>query len=322
VFTAIAGFLATSKASAAPEVTVPPDPSEPPTVPTILETAFDQARRLAVPVFIDNKGPYEFVVDTGSNRSVISTEVADFLRLPEVGTAPVHGILGAQSAPLVKLDRMRTGAVSSSGLHVPKVARSRVGADGILGLDMLHSRRIVLDFHAQTFEISPSAQGPMLGDMDASRLHSSFAPVTVPARFQAGQLVIIDADAAGHDVTAFLDSGSQVTVANLALRDLALTSRPDLRARLIDSELISATGQKAEAQFGALPGLRLGGLRIEAPFVGFADLHIFDLWELRSRPTVLVGVDTLRRFQKVAFDFGRKLITFWPLRSRGFEPSR
>jgi hypothetical protein len=30
---------------------------------------------------------------------------------------------------------------------------------------------------------------------------------------------------------------------------------------------------------------------------------------------VLVGVDILRRFDQVAFDFGRKQITFWPARS-------
>jgi hypothetical protein len=55
-------------------------------------------------------------------------------------------------------------------------------------------------------------------------------------------------------------------------------------------------------------------LPIEAPLVAFADLHIFDLWDLQARPTVLIGVDTLRRLDRVAFDFGRKLITFWPLR--------
>jgi hypothetical protein len=96
---------------------------------------------------------------------------------------------------------------------------------------------------------------------------------------------------------------------------MVLQARPDVGQRLIHSALISATGQRAAADFGPLPGLRLGGMRIEAPLVAFADLHIFDLWELRTRPTLLIGVDTLRRFDRVAFDFTRKLITFWPLRT-------
>jgi len=289
----------------------------PPLVPdrnVILETAFDQARRLTVPVFLNGKGPFDFVVDTGSNRCVVCTEVADYCRLPEVGVAPVHGILSAEPATLVKVDRTRVGQVASAGIRMPKVLRSRVGADGILGLDMLHNRRIVLGFQTQTFSIETSNEGPYLETGQNSRIAAADRPINVPARFQAGQLVIIDAEAAGQSVTAFLDSGSQVTVANQAMRRAVLAARPDLGQGLIHSELISATGQRASADFGQLPGLRLGGVRIDSPLVGFADLHIFDLWDLKNRPTLLVGVDTLRRFEKVAFDFSRKVITFWPLR--------
>lgn len=284
-------------------------------VPTVLETAFDQAQRLTVPTFLNGKGPFDFVVDTGSNRTVVCTEVAEQCHLPEVGVAPVHGILGAEPATLVKADRVRVGSVISADIRMPRVLRSRVGADGILGLDMLRGRRIVLNFQAQSFTIDPSDSTPYLIAGRNSRLEAPHRPISVPARFQSGQLVIIDAEAVGHEVTAFLDSGSQVTVANRALREAALAGRPDLTSRLIHSELMSATGQRAAADFGPLPGLRLGGMHIDAPLVAFADLHIFDLWNLQSRPTVLIGVDTLRRFERVAFDFGRKLITFWPLRA-------
>jgi hypothetical protein len=206
------------------------------------------------------------------------------------------------------------GQVVSAGVRMPKVLRSRLGADGILGLDMLRGRRIVLDFQARTFAIEGSATGAYVGAGRNSRLGEPNGPITVPARFQSGQLVIIDAEAAGQGVTAFLDSGSQVTVANRALRETVLRARPEIGQRLIHSELISATGQRAAADFGPLPGLRLGGMRVDAPLVAFSDLHIFDLWDLQTRPTLLIGVDSLRRFEKVAFDFSRKLITFWPLR--------
>lgn len=288
-------------------------PPKPPDT-TVLETAFDQARRLAVPVYIDGHGPFEFVVDTGSNRSVISEEVANACNLKSEGVEAVHGILSAEPAPMVRVARMRAGAVVSAGLRLPRVTRARVGADGILGLDMLRDRRIVLNFTHQTFEIEASGTGIGHGVDRNSRLDAPGRPVTVPARFRSGQLVIIDARAVGAPVTAFLDSGSQVTVANRAVREAALAARPDLGPRLIHSSLISATGQQAPAEFGPLPGLEIGGIPIEVPFVAFADLHIFDLWDLQSRPTVLIGVDVLRRFDQVAFDFARKLITFWPPR--------
>jgi len=308
--------LAAIAAAAARPSWAQPSSTAPPAIDqtTLLETAFDSARRVTVPVYLNGRGPFEFVVDTGSNRCVVAAEVADACRLPEVGTAPVHGILGAEPAVLVKADRVRVGQVVSAGLRMPKVLRARVGADGILGLDMLRGRRIVLDFPRQTFLVEASGSGAYVEAGRNSRLDDPNRPISVPARFQSGQLVIIDAEAAGQAVTAFLDSGSQVTVANHAMRERVLQARPDLGQRLIHSELISATGQRAAADFGQLPGLRLGGVRIDAPLVAFADLHIFDLWDLQDRPTLLIGVDTLRRFEKVAFDFTRKLITFWPLR--------
>ncbi|WP_165837087.1 aspartyl protease family protein [Phenylobacterium hankyongense] len=286
-----------------------------------LETAFDQALRMSVPVYLDGKGPFPFVVDTGANRSVVSTEVAALCRLPEAGTAPVHGIIAVEPARLVKVGRLRVGAVISSGLRLPAVAQSRLGAAGILGLDVLRNRQVLLGFRDQSFQVFPSSHGPDVGPGMNSRIAAAGQPVTVPARLRSGQLVIIDAEAASQPVTAFLDSGSQVTVANRALRDIVVATRADLAARIVHSELISATGQRAPAEFAPLPGLRLGGQQLGSPLVAFADLHIFDLWDLRDRPTLLIGVDVLRRFDQVGFDFGKRRITFWPPRSRRAPPT-
>src|SRR4051794_40215139 len=64
-----------------------PSPAE---AATLLETAFDQAKRVTVPVAIDGRGPYPFVVDTGANSSVIAAELAQALGAPDAGSAPVH----------------------------------------------------------------------------------------------------------------------------------------------------------------------------------------------------------------------------------------
>jgi hypothetical protein len=280
----------------------------------LLETAFDKAQRLTVPVYLNARGPYQFVVDTGANRSVVSQEVAAAIGLPTAGFAAVHGIVSAEPAPMVKVDRLRVGEVLSSGLRLPSAPASRLGADGILGLDAMRGRRVRLGFLDGTFSIDAAGVGPELARGHDTRIPEAGAPVTVPARYRSGQLVILDAEAAGRQITAFLDSGSQVTVGNHALRDLVFSAQPQLTMQVILSQLISATGQQAPAEFAPLPGLRLGGVRIDAPLVAFADLHIFNLWDLQSRPTVLIGVDVMRRFNSVGFDFVGKTVTFWPLR--------
>ncbi len=278
-----------------------------------LETAFDQAVRLTVGVRLNGQGPFDFVIDTGANRSVVSEEVATELRLPKEGAAPVHGIVAVQPAPLARVRRLSVGEVVSTGMNLPILPAREIGAQGLLGLDAMRGRRIQLDFRRRTFQIAPSSgQGAQLTRGTNTRLRDPYAPVTVPARFKSGQLVILDAEAAGQPITAFLDSGSQVTVGNRILRDVVFAARPELAERARRSELISATGQRITAEFSTLEGLRLGGLRAGAPPAAFADLHIFDLWDLKARPTVLIGVDILRRFDAVAFDFAKKTVTFWP----------
>ncbi len=279
----------------------------------LLESAFDQALRMTAPIYVNGLGPFPFVIDTGANRSVVSREVAQVCGLPWGGAAPMHGIAGVEQAPMVKVSRLRVGQVLSANLRLPVLPRSRLGAEGLLGVDMLRDRRIRLDFKASHFEITPS-EGATLARGSNSRLNDPNGPVTVPAHYRFGQLVIFDANAVGRTVTAFLDSGSQITVGNMAMRKAILEARPDLSPRFVERELFSATAQQAHAELALLPDLRLGGQQITNLVAAFADLHIFDLWDLRAQPTVLIGVDVLRRFDQVVLDFGRREVSFWPPR--------
>lgn len=294
-------------------------PPEPPTDAALLETAFDEARRMTVPVYIDRHGPYPFVVDTGANRTVVSRELAEDCALAPAGRVDVHGIAGVEPADLAEVRRLRVGSVQSSGLALPVLPRSRLGADGLLGVDVFRGRRVRMDFGQNRFEISASGGGVELGRRTDSRIRPPGEPVRVPAQYRFGQLVILDAEVGDVKVSAFIDSGSQVTVGNRALRDAAVRIRPEFGVRLAPVPLISATGQTARGEFATLPTVRLGGLAIHQVLGVFADLHIFDLWKLADRPAILVGVDVLRHFQDVTLDFGRKYVSFTP-RPAGRRP--
>ena len=278
----------------------------------LLETAFDQAKRMVVPVMLNGKGPFGFVVDTGANRTVVSTEAAAACGLPSAGKAEVHGIAGAESAELASVRRLVVGSVSSQNLTLPVLSRGRLGADGLLGVDILKGRRMSLDFVDNRFEISASGQGIELGQGTNSRIRADNAPIQVPAAYREGQLVILDAQVGDVRVAAFIDSGAQVTVGNHALRDAVVRTRPEFGVRLAPVPLISATGQTAMGQYAPLPTLRLGGMQINAVMGIFAQLHIFDLWKLNDRPAILIGVDVLRHFQDVTLDFGRRVVVFTP----------
>lgn len=289
---------------------------EPPATGTRLETAFDQALRMTVPVRLDRRGPFSFVVDTGANRTVIGVETAARCGLASDGEAQVHGIAGAQPARLVKVPLLRVGQVHSRRLSLPVLPREALGADGLLGIDVLKNRRMRLNFRGNTFEIGPSGVGAEVGRGSDTRIPDPSKGVIVPAQYRSGQLVIFDADVAGVPVRAFLDSGAQITCGNDVLRDVLARQRPELAARMARTELISATGQRAPASLAVLPRLRLGGMALDNIRAAFAPLHIFSLWGLNDRPAMLVGIDVLRHFEEVTLDFGRREVTFVRVRRR------
>ncbi|MFI4966396.1 MAG: aspartyl protease family protein [Caulobacterales bacterium] len=291
----------------------PPAPPQPqPDVGAQLETAFDQAKRMTVPVFLDGHGPFGFVVDTGANRTVVATEVAAACGLAPAGQADVHGIAGVEPAGLAAVRRLSVGSVRSSSLMLPMLPRAQLGADGLLGVDILRGREMTLDFLENRFEIAASGQGVAIGRGTNSRIRSAVEPIQVGATYRYGQLVILDAQVADVPVSAFLDSGAQVTVGNLALRDAVIHTHPDFGVHLAPVPLISATGQTAMGEFAPLPTLRLGGMQINQVLGIFAQLHIFDLWKLADRPAILIGVDVLRHFRSVTLDFGRREVIFTP----------
>src|SRR5947208_2590734 len=153
-------------------------------------------------------------------------------------------------------------SVNSSGLVLPVLPRGRLGADGLLGIDILRGRSMSLDFVQNRFEIAASGQGIEVGGGTNTRIRSATAPIRVAASIRDGQLVILDSQVANVAVSAFVDSGAQVTVGNRALRDAVVRTHPDFGPHLAPVPLISATGQTAIGEFAPLRVLRLGGMQI------------------------------------------------------------
>jgi predicted aspartyl protease len=273
-----------------------------------VRTTFDAVSRMTVAVMINGSGPYRFVVDTGANRSVLSTEVATALGLPVTGRAMVHGIAGVLPSPTIRVQTLTIGGLVSRRVSMPVLDRQFLGADGLLGVDVMPGRRAILDFKGQIFSLLAGedprnfAVVPRIG-RDAADA------ITVQARHRFGQLTIVDAEIGGVKLTAFLDSGAENTVGNPALRD-ALLGKGAMADRLAKVELVSATGQLVSGQIATVPPLRLGGVRLGNMTCVFADLHTFRIWDLDARPALLIGVDVMRHFDSIELNFRERLVKF------------
>ena len=112
----------------------------------IISTRTDASERLTVPVQIGEHGPFRFLIDTGSQNTVVSSAVARELALPKGQQARLIGVAGSQTVDTVEIDQIDLGRRSYYGLLVPLLEREHIGADGILGIDSLQGQRVLLDF--------------------------------------------------------------------------------------------------------------------------------------------------------------------------------
>jgi len=266
-----------------------------------LPLAGDGFARLTVPVRLGASGPYQFLVDTGSDRTSVSRELAGKLGLEERAQARMHSATGASQVRMAYLPELRTGRRSVRHINAPLLAAADIGADGILGIDSLRSQRVTFDFERGTLAIqSADAASPI-----------EEGAILVRARRKEGRLVITDAEVDGVRVSVVLDTGSSLTVANSALRRrLERRGGVDL-VKPID--LVSVTGASLRGELANVRRLDIGGARLEGLGVVFADAHTFRQLRLDNRPAVLLGMNALQGFDQVSIDFaGRTLSLVLP----------
>lgn len=267
----------------------------------IVDAALDDDRRLTVPVLINGEGPFQFIVDSGADRSVLSSALAERLALEPGPDVLVHGIGGSQVTHTAKVGQLSVGAARLSGANLPVLPPDRVGADGLLGVDILEGRNVVMDFRRRKLEIRRS--GAIFDVIAASR------EVSVMADDKFGRLTVADCRVAGARALAFIDSGGGVSIGNMALSRAIATRRK--RSDVVrPARLLTASGEVEIGEFRIAPSLTLGAVRVTNLPMAFADLHIFDIWDMKTRPAVLLGVDVLQMFARVELDFGAGRVLF------------
>ena len=263
----------------------------------------DRAERMTVPVSIEGKGPFSFVIDTGAERTVISRKIADNLALEGEEPARLMSIAGTSMVDMVFVPTLTLGQKSYGGLISPVLSAQHIGADGILGLDGLQDQRILFDFLASQIIIEDAENAR---DLPRSR------EIVVTAKRRSGQLIFTDATISGVDVNVIIDTGAQVSIGNLALQ-----KRLRKRARELGDEnlLIAVTGETLGVEFGKVREFRIGRARFASLLVAFADAPPFERFGLSDKPTLLLGMDVLRKFDQVAIDFPKRKIHFLAPRS-------
>ena len=107
----------------------------------------------------------------------------------------------------------------------------------------------------------------------------------------------------GIKAIAVIDTGAQVTVGNLALRNALARSRDE--HDVYEDAIIGVTEDVQQATNVRIPGIVAGDLIVRNADIMFSDLYIFEHWKLTSEPALLIGMDVLGVLDTLIIDYRR-----------------
>jgi predicted aspartyl protease len=259
----------------------------------VAPTTRDRIGRIWAPVLINGRGPYRLVLDTGASRSALVQRVVDELDIPvERDAVRLRGVTGTAIASAVRLEKMEFGELMVENTRVPIVADAFGGAEGVLGGDGLENKRITIEFRADRISVMRSHRQP------APSSHA-----VVPFRYSRERGMRVTVQVGSVKAIGLIDTGAQVTVGNLALRE-ALARRRGQRDQY-DDVVIGITEDIQTATLVRIPSLTAGQMIVRNAEVRFSDLYIFDHWRLTSQPALLIGMDVLGQLDTLVIDYAR-----------------
>ena len=259
-------------------------------------TTHDHIGRVVVPVMVNGRGPFHFIVDTGASRSTISPHLVRALGLtPTLGaTVTVNGITGAAQADYVVVDSLQAGDLLIDATALPVVwAPVMAGADGILGAAGLTGKSLLIDFQRNRVEIAHHIDSFLRGQ--SVRIH---------ALSLTHGLVAVDARVGRTRVTAIIDTGAERTLGNLALRDAL--KMPQSRGVVTITSVYGATREVELGEIARAPPITIESLHITDVAVVYGDFHIFNVWGLKESPALIIGMDVLGTVASLSIDFKNK----------------
>lgn len=262
----------------------------------VLDLDSERYRRLTVPVTIGGEGPFRFMIDTGAQATVVSSQLAERLRLSARNTATLVGMASRRQVETTPVADVGLGRRNFYIRSAPVLDGQHIGdADGILGLDSLQDQRVLLDFEKERISVA-----------DAEELGGNRGyEIVVRAREKLGQLIITRAKLDGIKVAVIVDTGAQGSVGNLALLERLRHAQEIGEARMTD-----VNGQHMTGTVRVADELVIGRASVSNFPIVFADSPPFQGLGLNDEPALILGMAELKLFRRVAIDFKTRRVLF------------
>ena len=309
ILIAAAALSAAAQAAAAPPRGKPIDPAAkmPALPPAVIDDSLAiggkdiDARkvrtRMTVAVNVNGTGPYRFVVDSGADTSVVGQRIARALSLPAGTPVLLNSMTESKRVDRVRVADLGVGQTNIPDLHLPVLQERDLGGDGMIGIDALVEQRLMMDFETRTIKVEDAARPPPRLDGD----------IVVVARRRKGQLILTQVTANKRPIEAVIDTGSEITIGNMALRDKLIRRIPDKFSKI---EVTGVTGAKMMLELARVAELKIGSITLHDVPVAFAEVPPFAVFGMSETPSLLLGTDILETFRRISLDFKARKVRF------------
>jgi predicted aspartyl protease len=256
---------------------------------------------ILLPVHVNDRGPFEFILDTGAGTSLLSSELAKELEVKVIGSKDGHSAGGKVSVSLAKVESLAVGETKLQDVDVGIVDLAQIGKtvgakiDGDLGYNFLKHFRITIDY----LDCAIHFEEPKRIERFGGR-----AKAQVPIRLAdpAKPLILIDTYANGRGPFQFaIDTGTSTTaIAPQIANQLGLDKSP----------VGAGTTGGAPVNFtaGTLKSFQVGGAKIDNMAVVVADFFAMLSAAVGANLDGIVGHNFLRNY-KVVIDYPGETLT-------------
>lgn len=297
------GLLMTAGASARNDPAIQDEGHDIAVIPSsfVQEFEVDRSDRMTVPVRINGSEPFPFIVDTGAERTVIATDLAQRLALEPGPRLTLATITGRAVTNSFVIENLAMNTIRVEMIEAPGLERAHLGGYGLLGIDSLEDHKLLLDFTAQKMDVLASPRRSRPGRDEAGM-------IIVTAKRTAGRMILSNAEIGGLKVDIILDTGAQSSMGNFALRDKM--RKRDRRFDYMPVQMRSVTGDILLGDFTQIRTIKIGGVDINDLPITFADNYAFKALKLDRKPAILLGMDAMKLFDRILIDFTNRRVGF------------
>jgi predicted aspartyl protease len=258
---------------------------------------------ILLPVHVNDRGPFDFILDTGAGTSLLTPELAKQLNVKIVGSKEGQSAGGKVAVSLAKADSLAVGEARIDDVDLGIVDLAHVGKtigakiDGDLGYNFLKHFRVTINYRDCEIRFDDPKRVKAL-----ERATKTAVPIRLAS--PAKPLLLIDVHLNGRGPFQFaIDTGTSTT---------AITPQLASELGVANSPIGTGTtaGAHVDVRAGNIESFQLGGAKIDNMTVVVADFFEMLSAAIGAKLDGIVGYNFLRNY-KVAIDYPGETLTLF-----------